>query len=74
MIRPNFVRDQVSDLEMTERHIQDLFTVMPAQKDGWTGYINIQELFFRMTIDSATEFLFVSFSHCSSSSPASTNQ
>jgi len=54
LIRPNFVRDQVADLEAFERHIQDLFKVLP--RDGST--VDLQELFFRFTIDSATEFLF----------------
>jgi len=58
LLRPNFVRDKVADLGMEERHVQELFTVMPVRADGWTDTTNIQELFFRLTIDSATEFLF----------------
>lgn len=58
LLRPNFVRDQVSDLELEERHVQDFFKVIPIQPDGWTAETNIQQLFFRLTIDSATEFLF----------------
>ncbi|KAK4553414.1 hypothetical protein LTR86_009471 [Recurvomyces mirabilis] len=58
LLRPNFVREQVSDLELEERHIQDLMTVLPVQSDGWTAETDIQTLFFRLTIDSATEFLF----------------
>lgn len=54
MIRPNFTREQVADLEAFERHIQDLFSIIP--RDGST--VDLQELFFRFTIDSATEFLF----------------
>ena len=58
MLRPNFVRDQVSDLDLEERHVQDLFKVMPVQANGWTAETDIQTLFFRLTIDSACEFLF----------------
>ena len=58
MLRPNLIRDQVSDLDLEERHVQDLFKVMPVQKDGWTAETDIQRLFFRLTIDSACEFLF----------------
>ena len=58
LLRPNFVRDQVSDLDLEENHVQNLFTAMPIQADGWTAETNIQQLFFRLTIDSATEFLF----------------
>jgi cytochrome P450 len=54
LIRPNFARDQVADLEAFERHIQALWRLIP--RDGRT--VDLQELFFRFTIDSATEFLF----------------
>lgn len=54
LIRPNFARDQVADLEAFERHIQALWKLIP--RDGRT--VDLQELFFRFTIDSATEFLF----------------
>ncbi|KAK7534108.1 cytochrome P450 [Phyllosticta citribraziliensis] len=55
MIRPNFARDQVADLAMLESHVQDLLAVLP--RDGHTE-VDLQELFFRLTIDSATAFLF----------------
>lgn len=58
MLRPNFLRNQVSDLDLEERHVQNLLKVMKAGSDGWTPEIDIQTLFFRLTIDSATEFLF----------------
>lgn len=54
VIRPSFVRDQVADLAIFERHISYLFAAIP--RDGST--VDLQELFFRFTIDSATEFLF----------------
>ncbi|KAF2761351.1 cytochrome P450 [Pseudovirgaria hyperparasitica] len=54
MIRPNFARDQVADLQMLESHVQELLKSIP--RDGTT--IDLQDLFFRTTIDSATEFLF----------------
>ncbi|KAF1814782.1 putative cytochrome P450 alkane hydroxylase [Eremomyces bilateralis CBS 781.70] len=54
MIKPNFDRKQVANLDMFERHIQELFHCIP--RDGST--VDLQELFFRLTIDSATEFLF----------------
>ncbi|KAE8380336.1 cytochrome P450 [Aspergillus bertholletiae] len=54
LIRPSFVREQVADLSMLEDLMQDLFVLLP--RDGTT--VDLQELFFRYTIDSATEFLF----------------
>ncbi|KAF7198095.1 Cytochrome P450 52A12 [Pseudocercospora fuligena] len=58
MLRPNFVRDQISDLDMEERHVQNLFAALPPQQDGWTAFTNLQELFFRLTMDASTELLF----------------
>ena len=54
MLRPNFVRSQVGDLETFETHVNHLIQRIPS--DGST--VDLQELFFRLTIDSATEFLF----------------
>jgi cytochrome P450 len=54
LLRPNFAREQVADLSMLERHFRFLIKAVP--KDGST--VDLQDLFFRMTIDTATEFLF----------------
>lgn len=54
MLRPNFTRNQVGDLDTFERHIGHLIQAIP--RDGST--VDLSELFFRLTIDSATEFLF----------------
>lgn len=54
MIRPSFTRQQVGDLSMYEHHFQNMITHIP--KNGQT--VDIQELFFKLTMDSATEFLF----------------
>lgn len=54
LLRPNFSRTQVRDLDTFETHIQHLLAAIP--RDGST--IDLQDLFFRLTIDSATEFLF----------------
>jgi cytochrome P450 len=54
LIRPNFVRAQVADLDMFERHMEHLISHIP--RDGST--VDLQPLFFGLTMDSATEFLF----------------
>jgi cytochrome P450 len=54
LIRPNFVRAQVADLDMFETHVQHLISHIP--RDGST--VDLQPLFFGLTMDSATEFLF----------------
>lgn len=55
LIRPSFSRDQVADLTTLERLVQNLFSLLP--RDGTTE-VDLSELFFRYTMDSATEFLF----------------
>lgn len=55
LIRPSFTRDQVADLTSLEDLMQDLFKLLP--RDGKT-VVDLQDLFFCYTIDSATEFLF----------------
>lgn len=59
MLRPQFTRDQISDLDLEENHVQQAMQAMPVdQASGWTTNTDIQSIFFRLTIDSATEFLF----------------
>jgi cytochrome P450 len=53
MLRPNFVRSQVGDTVTFEKHISHLIAAIPKNKT-----VDLSELFFRLTIDSATEFLF----------------
>lgn len=43
---------------MEERHVQKALQALPAANDRWTAATDIQSIFFRLTIDSATEFLF----------------
>ncbi|KAF1730573.1 Cytochrome P450 52A12 [Beauveria bassiana] len=59
MLRPNFVKNQLADLTMLEAHLRQLLALIP--RDG--APIDLQELFLRFTIDSATEFLFGHSTH-----------
>ena len=54
IVRPSFSKSQVQDLNTFEVHIQQLFKQLPH--DGST--VDLQPLFFRLTLDSATELLF----------------
>jgi cytochrome P450 len=54
LLRPNFARDQVADIEAFEHHFKLMLKHIP--RDGST--VDLQELFFCLTIDTATEFLF----------------
>ncbi|KAF4301334.1 Cytochrome P450 [Botryosphaeria dothidea] len=58
LLRPQFAREQISDLKLEEEHVQNMLKAIPLNADGWTDIFDIQTLFFRLTIDSATEFLF----------------
>lgn len=53
LVRPSFARAHVADLETFESHIQHLIAKIP--RDGST--IDLQPLFYQLTLDSATEFL-----------------
>ncbi|PYH81294.1 n-alkane-inducible cytochrome P450 [Aspergillus uvarum CBS 121591] len=55
LIRPNFTKDQVADLAAFEALIPSLLAHIP--RDGATA-VDLQDLFFRYTIDPATDFLF----------------
>ena len=44
-------------MELEEVHVQDMFKHLSTQ-NGWTGQVDLVPLFFRLTLDSATEFLF----------------
>lgn len=70
LLRPNFTRNQITDINVYETHVAALIKQIP--RDGST--VDLQDLFFRMvsihsishpwmltkvkTLDSATEFLF----------------
>ncbi|KZF23725.1 cytochrome P450 [Xylona heveae TC161] len=59
IMRPQFMREHISNLEATERHMQNLLKAIPADPtSGWCDEIDLQPLFFRLTMDNATEFLF----------------
>lgn len=54
LLRPSFTRTQIAATDLHERHIQRLISRIP--RDGST--VDLQELFFNLTLDTATEFLF----------------
>ena len=53
LIRPQFVKNRVADLEIFEKHVQLLLTKIPSQG----GEIDISALFYRFTLDAATDYL-----------------
>lgn len=61
LIRPQFIKDRVSDLEVFEEHVQVLMEEMLKGGRRWDGKqggeIDVSDLFFRYTLDAATHFL-----------------
>jgi hypothetical protein len=61
LIRPQFIKDRVSDLEVFEEHVQILMEQIDKtgkKCDGSQGgEIDVSDLFFRYTLDAATHFL-----------------
>ena len=69
LIRPQFIKDRVSDLHVFESHMQTLFRAIanggalngedqPVDIEAGNGRrVDISDLFFRYTLDAATDFL-----------------
>jgi cytochrome P450 len=53
LIRPLFIKDRLSDIEIFEKHCQQLIPMLGGQ--GQT--VDACDLFFRFTLDAATDFL-----------------
>lgn len=53
LIRPMFIRDRISDLEIFERKTQAMMNFLGSSGEP----VNIMDLFYRMTLDVTTEFL-----------------
>jgi len=68
LLRPQFIKDRVSDLEVFEEHVQILISaVANGGVEGAPGVatdgvgrgreVDVSDLFFRFTLDAATHFL-----------------
>lgn len=55
MLRPQFSRDQIAHVRTLEPHV---LTIASHIKNANGGVFDIQDLFFRFTVDTATEILF----------------
>lgn len=60
LVRPQFQRDEITNLHFIERHFRTLLDVLGnKQRDnGWTTMLDLQPLFFYFTLDTATQFLY----------------
>ncbi|KZL80721.1 cytochrome p450 [Colletotrichum incanum] len=58
LLRPQFARAQIADLELEETHFKLMIQSLITGTSGWTQVVDLKPLFFRFTIDTATELLF----------------
>ncbi|KAK3168285.1 hypothetical protein OEA41_004732 [Lepraria neglecta] len=58
LLRPQFSREQVSDLALEERHVDTLSSALRTGSDGWTDVVEPQPCFFKITLELMTEFLY----------------
>ena len=65
LLRPQFARDQISDLDLQGRHLKTLSEGLEIKQDGWTDRVDLQNLFYNLTLDTATEFLYGQSAHSS---------
>lgn len=63
LIRPQFIKERVSDLQILETHVHVLLKTIELEGSGKAGGVpgrmdvDMNDLFLRYTLDSATDFL-----------------
>lgn len=55
LIRPQFAKDRLSDIDTFEKHCEVLVPMLAGSSDGST--VDVADLFFKFTLDAATDFL-----------------
>lgn len=59
MARPQFARENINDLDGTEKASQDLIRVIELENcEPWTKPLDLVPLLYRFTLDAATKFFF----------------
>ncbi|KAM4065338.1 cytochrome p450 [Hirsutella rhossiliensis] len=56
LIRPSFMRNQIADLECTDRHVENLLARLLSPPHG--DKVDLQALFYMFTMDTSTDFMF----------------
>ena len=65
LFRPQFSRDNINDLEMTDRAVDDLIAALGTiDATGWTENVDLMPLLYNFTLDTATHFLFGESINC----------
>ncbi|KFA72046.1 hypothetical protein S40288_02257 [Stachybotrys chartarum IBT 40288] len=59
MLRPQFAKELIHNVDMEEEHLQILLRQLPVKPTtGWTDKVDLGPLFFFFTLDVITEFVF----------------
>jgi cytochrome P450 len=67
LVRPQFSMDQINDLDLIERHVQELFAAIDRRYSpcagagldaGWTPKFDLLPLFYNLTLDITTELIY----------------
>ncbi|KAI1496097.1 putative N-alkane-inducible cytochrome P450 [Biscogniauxia marginata] len=59
LLRPQFAREMISDPTLEESHLEDLWKQLSVDASTrWTEKVDLAPLFFKFTLDTATEFIF----------------
>ncbi|KAL8707781.1 MAG: hypothetical protein Q9220_007233 [cf. Caloplaca sp. 1 TL-2023] len=57
-VRPQFSKDSLLNLGLFGPHVRDLCARLEVDGEGWTNTVDLQPMFFNLTLDVASEFLF----------------
>ncbi|KAK7914389.1 hypothetical protein PG985_012092 [Apiospora marii] len=64
LLRPQFSREMISDPNLEEEHLQNLYALLPADSStGWTETLDLAPLLFKLTLDTSTDFIFGRSTH-----------
>ncbi len=58
LVRPQFSREQVSDLDLAEKHTKELSNRLQPGQDGWTETVDLQPYLYNFALDTVTEFIY----------------
>jgi cytochrome P450 len=63
LLRPHFATEEANRLQIIEKHCQSLFDVF-LEKSANGATFDLQDVFFKLTLDTATEMLFGESTEC----------
>ncbi|KAH6682808.1 cytochrome P450 family protein [Halenospora varia] len=58
LVRPQFSKDEISNIDLIDRHFQALLRTSKTGDEKWTPRLDLQPLFFYFSLDAVTESLY----------------